>query len=122
MVVDPLASWYPFGSKVRLTAVPATGNYLAFWANAASGMTNNPLTFTVTNANPTMTAVFTALSGTQTNALTVIPNGQGQVTAHAARAIASRATRTSSCRRCRARAKTFSGGAERRAARRILWW
>jgi hypothetical protein len=80
LVVEPLAAWYPFGSSVRLTAVPQTGSYLAFWANVASGMTNNPLTFTVTKTNPTITAVFTLLSGPQTNALTVIPNGQGQVT------------------------------------------
>ena len=33
----------------------------------------------MTNANPTITAVFTALGGSQTNVLTVIPNGQGQV-------------------------------------------
>ncbi len=48
--------------------------------NAASGMTNNPLIFTVTNANPAIVAVFPALSGPETNALTVIPNGRGEVT------------------------------------------
>ncbi|MCX6924101.1 MAG: hypothetical protein NT154_12960, partial [Verrucomicrobia bacterium] len=69
-----------YGSQARLTAVPATGNYLVFWANAATGQTNNPLTFPITNANPTVTAVFASLSGTQTSALTVIPDGRGQVT------------------------------------------
>jgi len=60
--------------------VPATGNYLVYWANAGSGRTTNPLIFTVTNANPTVTAVFASLGGTLTNALTVIPDGRGQVT------------------------------------------
>jgi hypothetical protein len=80
IVTSPVSPWYPYGRQVRLTAVPATGNYLAFWANAAAGQTNNPLTFTVTNANPTVTAVFASLGGTKTNALTVIPDGRGQVT------------------------------------------
>ena len=80
IVTSPLSPWYPYGSQVRLTAVPATGNYFDFWANAADGQTNDPLTFTVTNANPTVTAVFASLGGTKTNALTVIPDGRGQVT------------------------------------------
>ena len=37
---------------------------------------NNPLTFTLTNANPTVTAVFASLGGTETNALTVIPRAR----------------------------------------------
>ena len=79
IVVDPASSHYPYGTEVRLTAVPAPGNYLAFWANAVSGIAHNPLTFTVTNANPTVTAVFANLGTIQTNTLTVIPDGQGQV-------------------------------------------
>jgi hypothetical protein len=80
IVMSPVSPLHPYGSTVRLTAVPTTGSYLAFWANAASGQTNNPLLFTVTNASPTVTAVFSSLGGTQTNALTVIWDGQGQVT------------------------------------------
>ena len=80
IVVSPVSPWHPYGSQVRLTAIPATGNYLVFWANAAAGQTNNPLTFPITNANPTVTAVFASLSGTQTYALTVLPDGRGQVT------------------------------------------
>ena len=80
IVSSPVSLWYPYGSQVRLTAVPATGNYLPFWANAAVGLTNNPLTFTMSNANPTVTAVFASLGATHTNALTVIPDGRGQVT------------------------------------------
>jgi Divergent InlB B-repeat domain len=80
IVVNPASTWHPCGSQVRLTALPVTGNYLVFWANAAVGRTDNPLTFTITNANPTVTAVFASLGGTKTNALTVIPDGRGQVT------------------------------------------
>jgi hypothetical protein len=79
IVVSPVSPWQPYGNNVRLTAVPAMGNYLAFWANAASGATDNPLTLAVTNANPTVTAVFASLAGTGTNSLTVIPDGRGQV-------------------------------------------
>lgn len=80
IVSSPVSPWHPYGCRVRLTAVPATGNYLVFWANAGAGQTNNPLNLTVTNANQTATAVFAGLAATQTHALTVIPDGQGQVT------------------------------------------
>jgi hypothetical protein len=80
LVVDPVSSFHPYGSEVQLTPVPVSGNYHAFWANAAAGRTNNPLLVEVTNANPTVTAVFASLGTTQTNALTVIPAGRGQVT------------------------------------------
>jgi hypothetical protein len=73
----PAAGLYPYGTAVRLTAVPQAGNYFALWGNAASG-TNNPLTFTVTNANPTVTAVFALLPANQ-HALTVLADGFGQV-------------------------------------------
>ncbi len=79
IVVDPVSTWHPYGSQVQLTAVPAVGNYFAFWANAAAGQTNHALRFTVANANPSVTAVFASLGGAQTNALTVIPSGGGQV-------------------------------------------
>ena len=47
----------------------------------ATGQTNNPLTFTITNANPTVAALFLrSLDGALSNAVTVIPNGRGQVT------------------------------------------
>ena len=75
---SPAAAWQPHGTTVRLTAVPAAGNYFALWGNAAGG-TNNPLAFTVTNANPTVTAVFAALPANQ-HALTVVADGFGQVT------------------------------------------
>ena len=80
VVCSPVSGLYPYGSGVRLSAVPQAGNYFVLWGNAASG-TNNPLSFTITNANPTVTAVFAALGGSGTFALTVVPNGFGQVLA-----------------------------------------
>ena len=73
---SPAAALLPFGTPVRLTTVPQAGSYFALWGNAAGG-TNNPLTFTVTNANPVVTAVFAALPANQ-HALTVVPDGFGQ--------------------------------------------
>jgi len=74
----PSAALYPFGTVVRLHAIPQTGNYFALWGNAASG-SSNPLDFTISSANPTVSSLFGALSPGQF-ALTVIPNGAGQVT------------------------------------------
>jgi hypothetical protein len=79
VVRSPAAELYPYGTAVRLTAVPQAGNYFALWGNAASG-TNNPLTFTVTTANATLTAVYALLPANQ-HALTVLPDGFGQVSA-----------------------------------------
>ena len=73
----PQGTLYPHGTTVRLTPWPAAGNYFALWGNAASG-TNQPLEFTVTNANPTVTAVFAALPANQ-HALTVLAEGFGRV-------------------------------------------
>ena len=74
-----MVPFVPFGTRVRLTAVPQAGNYFVQWGSAASG-TNNPLSFAVTNASPVVTAVFAALPG-GTHALTVVPEGFGAVTA-----------------------------------------
>ena len=76
--LSPWSSLYPLGSVVRVTATPQSGNYFGVWINAASGGVN-PLYFTVTNANQTITAVFAALSGSQA-ALTVMPDGFGRIT------------------------------------------
>lgn len=78
VAVSPTPTFYPYGSNVRLTALPASGAYLALWGNAASG-TNNPLTFSVTNANPTLTAVFASLAGGSLRSLAVQPTGAGSV-------------------------------------------
>lgn len=75
LVVNPPSATYPYGFPIRLTAVPQTGNYFAFWGNGAGG-TNNPLIFAVTNPTPTITAVFASLAASRF-ALTVIPVGNG---------------------------------------------
>jgi hypothetical protein len=75
----PNSALYPFGSVVTLVGVPQAGNYFGIWGNAASGNVN-PLYFTVTNANQTVSSLFAPLGGGQA-ALTVIPNGFGHVTA-----------------------------------------
>ena len=61
---SPALTLSPYGTTVRLTALPQAGNYFALWGNAASG-TNNPMSFTVTSANPTVTAVFATLLANQ---------------------------------------------------------
>jgi hypothetical protein len=78
VVRSPAAELYPYGTTVRFTAVPLAGSYFALWGNAATG-TNNPLMFTVTNPDETVTAVFAALPANQ-HALTVVADGLGTVT------------------------------------------
>jgi NOL1/NOP2/fmu family ribosome biogenesis protein len=68
----------PFGGVVRLTAVPQPGYYLGLWGNAASSQVN-PLDFAVTNATPTVSALFVALGASQAT-LTVREQGAGIVT------------------------------------------
>jgi uncharacterized repeat protein (TIGR03803 family) len=68
---------YPFGATVGITAIPETGNYLINWAGALSG-SNNPNVLTVTNPQPTVTALFGPLSPGQ-YALSVLPQGEGLV-------------------------------------------
>jgi len=74
----PPGGFYPFGTVLQLYAVPQAGNYFALWGNAGSG-SSNPLNFTLTNANPTISSVFGSL-GPGEFTLEVIPNGLGQVT------------------------------------------
>ncbi len=78
VTVIPSVPLYPYGTLVQLYATPQTGNYFALWGNAASG-SSNPLNFTVNSANPTVSSLFASLSTGQF-ALTVVPNGSGQVT------------------------------------------
>lgn len=77
MIVTPTPSLLPFGTLVKLSGVPQHGSYFALWGNAASG-TNNPLSFLVTNANPTVSSLFGTLNAGQF-ALTVLVNGLGTV-------------------------------------------
>ena len=75
--VDPQAAQYPYGTTVRLSAVPAIGKYFVAWGGAGSG-TNSPLGFVVKNPNPTVTCLFGTLAANQF-ALTVVPDGLGRV-------------------------------------------
>jgi hypothetical protein len=74
----PSAPLYPYSAVVRVAATPQPGNYFVVWGNAASGNVN-PLYFTVTNPNPTISSVFTSLGANQC-ALTAIPEGFGRIT------------------------------------------
>jgi hypothetical protein len=78
VVAAPSAAFYPFGSAVRLTAIPQAGDYFALWGNAASSA-KNPLLFIVTNGNPTVSCLFAPLNAGQA-ALTLVVNGGGRVT------------------------------------------
>jgi hypothetical protein len=78
VVLNPPGGMYPYGTVVRLSAIPTTGNQFGIWGNAASGNVN-PLFFLVTNANPTVSALFGPVSSGQ-SALTVVPVGRGQIT------------------------------------------
>lgn len=73
----PPGGLYDYGRTVRVTGVPRFGSYFGAWGNAASGNTN-PLYFTVTAPNPTVSAIFGILSSNQA-ALTVFITGHGTV-------------------------------------------
>jgi hypothetical protein len=77
VLVDPARAAYPYGSVVRLTAVPQAGNYFGLWGNAASGNTN-PLYFTVSAPTQTVSSIFAPVPAGQA-ALTVEINGGGTV-------------------------------------------
>ncbi len=74
----PIAPLYSYGSTVQITPVPNPGNYFGLWGNAASG-SQNPLYFTLTTANPTVSSLFAALPVNQV-ALTIIYGAGGYVT------------------------------------------
>ena len=76
--VSPPDVLHSYGSTVRLTAIPAAGSYFALWGNAASGA-ENPLSFSITNAMPSVSALFANLAAGQFS-LTVVSDGHGAVT------------------------------------------
>jgi len=78
ITVIPSGGVYPYGTVVRLYAVPQSGSYFALWGNGASG-SSNPLAFTLTNANPVISSLFATLSAGEYT-LTVVPDGFGLVT------------------------------------------
>jgi hypothetical protein len=79
IVLNPAVGSYAYGSVVRCTPVPNAGKYLAFWGGAASGGSGNPLNFIVTNANPTISAIFATLPANKYS-LAVLTSGSGTVT------------------------------------------
>jgi hypothetical protein len=70
---------YPFGSTVRVAALPQTGNYFTGWHTALAG-TNTPTALVVTAPSPTITATFAPLQTGQYG-LTMISDGNGKITA-----------------------------------------
>jgi len=75
--INPTLSLYPFGSTVRLWAVPKPGFYFGAWGNAARGSTN-PLLIQITDARPSVAALF-ALLGSEQVTLTAVVDGDGQI-------------------------------------------
>jgi hypothetical protein len=49
---------YPYGSKVRVMAIPDLGYGLSLWGGAGVGQTQNEWTLTITNAQPKIAALF----------------------------------------------------------------
>lgn len=66
-----------YGARVRFTAYPAVGSYFVRWGNAVTG-TNNPVSFTFTNASSAVTVLFAALPANQVSLVTAI-DGDGRV-------------------------------------------
>jgi len=77
LVLEPIAPLLPYGTTVRLTGIPQSGNYFAAWGNAVVS-TTNPLMYSVTSATQTISSAFGALSDGQV-ALTVLVVGRGRV-------------------------------------------
>ena len=75
--LSPPGGLYPFGTTVRLTGIPQSGNYFGFWGNAVTGNTN-PLYFTISSPAQTVSSIFGTLPSGQA-ALTVLINGHGRV-------------------------------------------
>jgi hypothetical protein len=77
VTVNPPGGIYPYGTVVWLSGIPQPGNAFAIWGNAASGNVN-PLAFGITNANQTVSSLFSTVASGQA-ALTVVPTGNGRV-------------------------------------------
>lgn len=66
---------HDYGAVTRLLARPDLGHYFVRWANALTGSVS-PVTFTVTNAGPGVSALFAPLNAGQVG-LTVLLEGTG---------------------------------------------
>jgi hypothetical protein len=80
VVLSPQAPLYPFGTVVRLAAVPQSGNYFLAWHGSVTG-TNNPATLIVNQPTQLVTATFASLPASQYS-LVVVSDGNGSVTAN----------------------------------------
>jgi hypothetical protein len=67
----------PYGTVLTASAVPNSGEYFVAWSGAAGG-TKAPTTISVTDANPTVGALFTTLPGGKYS-LAVVLMGNGSV-------------------------------------------
>ncbi len=77
VTMNGMSNAIPWGSVVRLAAIPEPGYYFALWGLAASGIAN-PLDFTVTIGNSTVGALFLPLESNQIT-LNVREEGVGRV-------------------------------------------
>jgi hypothetical protein len=78
VVLNPPGGVYPYGSVVWLSAIPQPGNFFVLWGNAAGGSVN-PLSFGITNANQSVSSLFSTVNAGQAS-LAVVPVGNGRVT------------------------------------------
>lgn len=72
----PALSYYPYGSIVRLTAIPSTGSNFVSWGGSAPSVVN-PLNLSITRTNPTARALF--LSSGSDFPVTLRIHGNGNV-------------------------------------------
>jgi hypothetical protein len=79
IIAQPSATVYPYGAVIRLTGIPSIGQRFSSWGNPINSE-SNPVDYTVTQANPTISGVFEPL-GEQQATLTVSIEGSGNVSA-----------------------------------------
>ena len=77
VIREPDMPVYPHGTEIRLTAVPAEGHFFAAWGHSVLS-TNNPLLYTVTEANPVISSAFASLPTDQVS-MTLVITGYGNV-------------------------------------------
>jgi hypothetical protein len=73
----PISPLYPYGSQIRLGAIPAAGNYFVLWGSPL-GTSSNPVQITLTNPAMSIAALFQPLSTGQF-ALATVADGSGSV-------------------------------------------
>jgi hypothetical protein len=78
IVFNPAGSLYPYGSSVRVWAVPQNGNRFFGWQGSVTG-TNNPATLVINQPTQTVTATFASLSAGKYS-ITAICDGKGTLT------------------------------------------